>query len=75
MQKAARKIIALLIGIPVLILGIILIPLPGPGLLVTFAGLFILSLEFEFAAHHKNNVQKQLKSILDNTKEKSSRKK
>jgi uncharacterized protein (TIGR02611 family) len=34
----------------VFIFGLILIPYPGPGWLVVFAGLAILSTEFEFAA-------------------------
>jgi uncharacterized protein (TIGR02611 family) len=33
-------------------LGIILIPLPGPGILVVLLGLFILSLEFEWAKNY-----------------------
>jgi uncharacterized protein (TIGR02611 family) len=38
-----------LIGGAVVVLGIILIPYPGPGWLVVFAGLAILATEFEWA--------------------------
>lgn len=44
-----KRILILLVGVPIVALGIVLIPLPGPGLLVIIAGLAILSLEFEFA--------------------------
>jgi uncharacterized protein (TIGR02611 family) len=37
------------VGTLIIIVGIILLPLPGPGWLVIFAGLFVLSTEFEWA--------------------------
>jgi uncharacterized protein (TIGR02611 family) len=37
------------VGAAVLVLGIILIPYPGPGWLVVFAGLAILATEFSWA--------------------------
>ncbi|MBI4034619.1 PGPGW domain-containing protein [Candidatus Saccharibacteria bacterium] len=55
-----RKLLVLLAGLVVLIVGIILIPLPGPGLLVMFAGLAILALEFEWALKHKKKIQQYL---------------
>jgi uncharacterized protein (TIGR02611 family) len=48
-KRIIRKALVGLIGFPLLVLGIILIPLPGPGLLVCLAAFFILSLEFEWA--------------------------
>lgn len=67
--KALRKIGVLLVGIPVLILGIILVPAPGPGLLVIVAGLFILSLEFEWAQKYLDNARAKLKGIYDHSKQ------
>lgn len=67
-KKTAKKIGVLLVGIPLVILGIILVPLPGPGLLVSFAGLFVLSLEFEFARKHKDRLSGELKKVIDNAK-------
>jgi len=66
--KVLRKIGVLLIGIPVFILGIILIPLPGPGILVCFAGLFIISLEFEWARQYRDKAQGELKKVIDKSK-------
>lgn len=49
MKKGAKKIVTGIIGGLVLLVGIIAIPYPGPGWLIVFAGLAILSTEFEWA--------------------------
>jgi uncharacterized protein (TIGR02611 family) len=38
-----------IVGVAIIVIGIILLPLPGPGWLIIFAGLFVLSTEFEWA--------------------------
>lgn len=38
------------VGLGVVVLGLLLVPLPGPGWLIVFAGLAILATEFEWAA-------------------------
>jgi uncharacterized protein (TIGR02611 family) len=38
-----------LVGLTIIVIGIILLPLPGPGWLIIFGGLFVLSTEFEWA--------------------------
>jgi uncharacterized membrane protein len=38
-----KKIVVTLIGGPIFIIGLILIPLPGPGILICILGLYILS--------------------------------
>jgi uncharacterized protein (TIGR02611 family) len=43
------RILVGLVGTAVLVLGIVLVPYPGPGWLVVFAGLAILASEFEWA--------------------------
>lgn len=73
LKKYLRKIIVALIGIPLIILGIILIPLPGPGLLVSFAGLFVLSLEFEWAKPYMERIKKQLDKVVQNSKGKTNK--
>lgn len=47
MKRQAKKVAVAIVGGIVLIAGIIMIPYPGPGWLVVFAGLGILSTEFE----------------------------
>jgi uncharacterized protein (TIGR02611 family) len=52
MVEAKRKLRKILIGIVgglVLVIGIIAIPYPGPGWLIVFTALAILSTEFEWA--------------------------
>jgi uncharacterized protein (TIGR02611 family) len=66
--RLARKLVIAAVGFIVVGIGIILIPLPGPGLLVMFAGLFILALEFEWANRHKQRVQRQLKKVVEKSK-------
>ncbi len=63
--KAARKVGVLLVGIPIFIIGVILVPLPGPGLLIMFAGLFIISLEFDWAKKHVDLIRDKLIAMKD----------
>ena len=49
MKQKSKKIGVGIVGGIVLFAGIIMIPYPGPGWLVVFAGLGILSTEFEWA--------------------------
>ncbi len=44
------RIVVGVVGTAVIVLGVVLLPLPGPGWLVIFAGLAILASEFEWAA-------------------------
>jgi uncharacterized protein (TIGR02611 family) len=69
--KLLRKLLVLLIGIPVFVLGIILIPLPGPGLLVCLLALMILSYEFDSAKKYRDKVLKKVRSIIAATKAKT----
>ena len=39
-----------LVGLSVTIIGVVLLPLPGPGWLIIFAGLAVLATEFDWAA-------------------------
>jgi uncharacterized protein (TIGR02611 family) len=48
-KKQAKKTFIGVVGGIVLLAGIVMIPYPGPGWLVVFAGLGILSTEFEWA--------------------------
>ncbi|HUC19961.1 MAG TPA: PGPGW domain-containing protein [Candidatus Polarisedimenticolaceae bacterium] len=70
LPKVVRQIIVLLIGIPVIIIGIILLPLPGPGWLVILAGLYIISREVAWAQKYFKYVQTKLRQIADKVKQK-----
>lgn len=66
-----RKVAALIIGVPLFIVGLILIPLPGPGLLVCFVALFIISLEFDWAEPHLERSKAEIKKIIQKSQDRS----
>ena len=47
--RTARRLGILLVGTGIIVLGIVLIPLPGPGWAVVIAGLAVLATEFTWA--------------------------
>ena len=47
--RHSRRAVIALIGTVVILFGVVLIPYPGPGWLVVFAGFAVLATEFEFA--------------------------
>ena len=73
--RTLRKIIALILGVPVLIVGLILIPLPGPGILISLLGLIILAQEFDWAEKHVERGKAELKKVVDKNKRRLDRKK
>jgi uncharacterized protein (TIGR02611 family) len=55
------RILVGVVGVAVIAIGLVLVPLPGPGWLVVFGGLWILGLEFAAARRAKH----ALKRVLD----------
>ena len=49
MKRRSKKVLVAIVGGIVVLVGLVLVPYPGPGWLIVFAGLAILSSEFEFA--------------------------
>jgi tellurite resistance protein TerC len=47
--RAAKRIVVFVLGATVLLFGLLLLVLPGPGLLVIFLGLTLLATEFVWA--------------------------
>lgn len=45
----AWRLAILLVGMTILALGVVLLPLPGPGMLVVVLGMGVLSVEFAWA--------------------------
>ncbi len=68
--KIVRQILVMLVGIPVIIVGIILLPLPGPGWVVILAGLYIISREFAWARKYIDFIEAKLRMIAKKIKEK-----
>jgi uncharacterized protein (TIGR02611 family) len=62
--RHVRKPLIFILGFTVVAAGIVLLPLPGPGWLVIFAGFAILATEFEFAERVKIRVISILKEVI-----------
>ena len=58
--KMARRIVILVVGATVLLVGIVMIVTPGPGLIVIPLGLAILSIEFAWARHWLRKVRERI---------------
>ncbi len=56
-----RGVVAV-VGFGVVVLGLLLIPLPGPGWLIVFAGLAVLATEFEWAARLLRYARRQVQA-------------
>lgn len=59
-----RWVATVVLGFFLIVLGLILVPLPGPGWLVVFAGLAILSLEFVWAQEAVKNGEQWLEKLV-----------
>jgi uncharacterized protein (TIGR02611 family) len=59
------------VGLTIIVIGIILLPLPGPGWLVIFGGLFVLSTEFEWAERLLEYARDKVRAWTEWVKEQS----
>ena len=50
LRRHSKKVLIGIAGGLVVLIGLVLVPYPGPGWLIVFAGLAILAIEFEFAS-------------------------
>ena len=66
--KYVRKIAIGIVGVALVLVGIPLLPLPGPGLLVILLGLFVLSWEFEWAKKHFERLKRKLNEVQNKAK-------
>ena len=62
--RFARRAAIGIVGMLVVIVGIVLIPLPGPGTLIVFAGLTILATEFDSARRFLDRAKDRVKKAL-----------
>lgn len=59
-----RKPFIFLLGFAIVGAGIILLPLPGPGWVIIFAGFAILASEFEFAVRVRDKLVHVVKELI-----------
>jgi hypothetical protein len=62
-KNSLRKIGVLIIAIPLLIAGIVMLVIPGPGLLAIFLAFVLLANEFEFLKPYKKKLDARLKQL------------
>ncbi len=68
--RATRKILVTILGVTLLIGGVLLLVLPGPGLVVIILGLVVLSWEYEWAKHHLHRARKAHKKAMAKIRQK-----
>ena len=66
-------ILAGLVGFPLLVVGLILIPLPGPGILICLIALFILSFGFDWAGKYLEKCKNAFRKIYADAKSRADR--
>jgi hypothetical protein len=71
-KKAARKTAITLGGGATVAVGLVLIPLPGPGTLVVVAGLGVLGKEFPAAKRASDRITGIVKGVFDRVTSRSS---
>jgi uncharacterized protein (TIGR02611 family) len=65
--QSTKRIVVLSIGLALVCLGVVLLVLPGPGLLVIIAGLAVLATEFAWAEHLLDTAKAQATKAKDKT--------
>jgi uncharacterized protein (TIGR02611 family) len=60
LRKHAKRLGVFIVGWLVVVVGLALVPLPGPGWAIVFVGLSILATEFTWAERLKHWVQRTL---------------
>lgn len=66
--RHARRVIVAIIGITVLLIGMVMIVLPGPAIIVIPLGLSILAIEFVWAKKLLHRIKESKNSLFKNTK-------
>ena len=66
--KAARRIVVAVVGLTVVLLGLVMLVTPGPGLVVIPLGLAILSIEFAWARNWLRRVRAEISRQAQNNR-------
>src|SRR5689334_22195102 len=69
--EIAWRIGVTVLGVAVIVLGIVLLPLPGPGWVIIFAGLGLLATEYEWAARLLRTARRLVREWTEGTKRQS----
>jgi uncharacterized protein (TIGR02611 family) len=61
--RAVRRAVVTVVGVAVLVAGLLMLVLPGPGLLTVAASLAILSTEYDWARRHVTRVRRRASQV------------
>ena len=68
--RQARRLVVLVVGLTLLLCGVVMLVIPGPGSLVILAGLGVLALEFAWARRWLKKIRAkagELRNALSNS--------
>jgi len=71
--RAARRIAIAVVGATVVLLGIAMLVLPGPGILTIIGGLMVLGVEFAFARRWVDRIKKRAAQAADYARRRAGR--
>ena len=64
LTTTAKKVAVLLGGGTLVLLGVVLLFVPGPGILIILAGLALLATEFDWAQRHLDSLRSKTRQML-----------
>jgi hypothetical protein len=59
-----RRLLLLLVGVPITLVGLVFLVTPGPGIPVLLAGLAILAIEFTWARNRLHDVRRGAQRLV-----------
>jgi uncharacterized protein (TIGR02611 family) len=65
LARGARRVAVLVVGLFLLVAGLVMLVLPGPGVLVTMAGLAVLATEFDWARRLLARMRQHARRLSD----------
>jgi uncharacterized protein (TIGR02611 family) len=71
--RAARRIAIAIMGTTVVLLGVAMLVLPGPGILTIILGLMLLGVEFAFARRWVEHIKKKTGKAVDYARQRMGR--
>lgn len=62
--RLGRRVLVVVLGIPIVIVGLVLLVTPGPGIPVLLAGLAILAIEFAWPRRQMDRIRDTAKKVI-----------
>lgn len=65
LHRETQRVVVGVVGALIVLTGVVLLPLPGPGMLVVLAGLAVLATQFRWAQDLLDRLREQARAVLD----------